>query len=550
MKNIIHIIFTAILLVSCSNEGDLWADNEVDSGSIVLKMRPNAPSVDSRAAEAGDDLLNENKIENIHVFFFPESATDADASIEHEYIDGLSFQGAGSFSTQLSTLTSSFSPGVSYDIYTIANLPADVSIPTSITLGGLKSLRTLTPISSHTLQDRFLMDGISTAVLNPSLLTPIVNVDMPLKRAMSKVRVQFMLDPGADVATATTAHVSLKNFAGVGSLLDESPYALTQSDYNSSVYVTGTPSTTFTFYCYENNWGPTSDDQTYLMVNLPHDTQPSNYYRVPINRHIDGGVTGRVERNMIYNVIVYIDEDGTVNESGKVVLNSNFTIIDWTTKDIVLETINQHYLNISEDDIVMPNTTTVELDYVADLPISITNISATCTEYNSSGNTSTVNYNSGDSEFPEFIIDPQTSTITVNSTIPINYVPKYMTFTVTNNQGLSLSASIVQYPTRYVTARLSTGNIRPVWYQGGRNLNLFTVNTLVPSTDGSYILGDPTNGFELTDSTEVGNRVVSPRFIVASQYGIYPSVTYTNAQTRCYEYALSITTTTSTIMHL
>ena len=539
MKNIIYIISIVILLMSCSKEHDIRTD-QADDRSIVLMVKQNAPSTETRSSEDGNSAYNENKIKNLHVFFFSHDATDAQTCIEYEQIDGLSFSGTSGFSMPLSTLTSGFTSGETYDVYTIANLPSNVTIPNPITLGGIKSLNSITPISSTSLQSSFVMDGMSSAVLNPTNLTEVINIDMPLKRAMSKIRVKFVIDTNSDVANATFAHVSLRKYAEIGSLLDENPHTLAQSDYSNSLYLTATPSNTFTFYCHENNWGSTSENETYLIANLPHASQPSNYYRIPINKYVNSVETGRVKRNMIYDVVVYIDQNGSKNESGKTVITSNYTITDWTTKDIILETINQHYLNISEDNIVMPNTSTVELDYVSDLPIAITNITATCVEYNSSGNTSTVTYDSGDPEFPEFIINTQTGTITINSDIPINYVPKYITFTVTNNQGLSLNASIVHYPTRYVTARLSTGNVKPQWYQGGRNLNLFTVNTLVPSTDGSYVLGDPTGGLGYTDATAAGNRVVSPQFIVASQYGIYPSVTYSDAQRRCYEYGEDI----------
>lgn len=539
MKNIIYIICSVIFLLSCSTENDLDISGN-NKGTIVLEMKPNDPSLQSKATEPGNDALNENKIENMYVFFFSQNAADNQVCIQSESFTGLSFQGTGTFSKDLTTPRNLFTPDAIYDVYTIVNLPANVTLPNPITLGGLKSLRTLTPITTTGVQNNFIMDGKVSAVLNPIALTPIVNVSMPLKRAVSKIRLKFILAPGTDVANATVAQVSLRHFGNKGSLLDNNPYTLTTSDYDNSPYVTGTPTSTFTFYCYENNWGTTSANETYLMANLPYTLTASNYYRIPINKYANSVETGRIERNMIYDVLAYIDNKGSDNESGTVAVNSNCIIIDWTTKNIVLKTINQHYLGISEYNIVMPNISTFTLNYVSDLPVSVTNITATCVQYSTTGVPSTVTYSSGQSQFPTFTVNPTTSTITINSTIPINYVPKNMTFTVTNNQGLSLNATIVQYPARYVTARLSTGNIKPEWYTGGTNLNLFTVNTLVPSSDGSYTLGDPTNGFAKTDSTAIGNKMVSPRFIIASQYGVYTRVAYPEAQTRCFLYGEDI----------
>lgn len=539
MKNILYVICSALLLFSCSKESDIGLDGD-NNGAIVLSMKPNDPTTQTRATEPGSDLLNENKIENVYVFFFPQNAADNQQCITSESFSGLSFQGTGTFSKDLTTPKNTFTAGTTYDVYTIVNLPANVTLPNPITLGGIKSLRTQTPITSTGLQNNFVMDGKVSAILNPTALTPVVNVDMPLKRAVSKIRVKFVLAPGSAVAGATVAQVALKHFARNGSLLDSNPSVLTSGDYDNSSYVTGTPANTFTFYCYENNWNTTSANETYLMANLPYTPTASNYYRIPINKYANSVETGRTERNMIYDVTAYIDNNGSDSENGTVIINSNCTITDWTTRNIVLKTISQHYLGISEYNIVMPNISTFTLSYVSDLPVSITNITAKCTQYSTTGVPSTVTYTSGQSQFPTFTVNSATSTITINSTIPVNYVAKNMTFTVTNNQGLSLNATIVQYPARYVTARTSTGNVKPLWNPGGTNLNLFTVNTLVPSSDGSYTLGDPTNGGVRTDSTAIGNKMVSPRFIIASQYGIFTREVYGVAQNRCFMYGEDI----------
>lgn len=535
MKNIIYILCSAALLFSCSAEGDL-EEYGGDSEGIVLNMQPYNPSVQSRATEPGDNLLNENKIENVHVFFFPQNAADNQVCTKYESFTGLSFQGTGVFSKELTTPRTLFSPGATYAVYVIANLPANVPVPSPLTLGAIKAMRTLTPINSTGLQGAFVMDSKVSAIPNPTQLTPIVNIDVPLKRAVSKIRVKLYLNPAALVAGSTVAQVSLRRFAASGSLLDGYPYALTSGDYLNSSYSTATPTTTFTFYCYENNWAASPANETYLILNVPYPSRPSNYYRVPVNKYANDPATGKIERNMIYDVSVYIDNNGTDTETGTVAVNGNCTITDWTTREVILKTISQHYLGISEYSIVMPNISTFTLNYVSDLPVSVTNVTATCTQYSSTGAASNVTYTSGQSQFPTFTVNPATSTITINSAIPINYVPKNMSFTVTNNQGLSLNATIVQYPARYVTARTSTGNIKPEWNTGGTNLNLFTVNTLVPSANGSYTLGDPTNGYARTDSTAIGNKMASPRFIIASQYGIYTRVNYPTAQNRCLLY--------------
>lgn len=538
MKKYALIIITVILFTACSKEK--FEQQEFRASGFILKMKP---EILTRATEDGDNLVNENKITSINVFFFPHSASDSDVCLHSEAHNGLSFNGTSTFQQELTTIDrTAFTAGATYDIYLIANLPSDVVLPNPITLGALKSLHTISAIVGNATQPSIVMDSRTTAVVNPTVATPIVYVTMPLKRALSKIRLKFSFESGSPVTAATTAAVSLKNYALRSSVMDGFPYSLLPADYSNTSYVNATPTSTFTFYSYENNWGGDTNKESYLMVNMPYGTHTSNYYRVAINKYALHSESGKLERNRIYDITAYIGEAGSDSEGEAVTVGSDYTIANWTTKDVILKTVNQHYLGISEYSISMANVATYTLNYVSDLPISIIGVTAKCSQYNTDGSTTQITYNSSQSQFPTFTINSAASTITINSTIPINYVPKYMTFTVTNNVGLSLNATIVQYPTRYVTARYSTGNVKPVWNTdpAQTNFNLFTVNTLVPSSNGSYTLGDPTNGMGKTDSLANGNKMVSPRFLIASQYGIYTSVNYLAAQNRCSDYGEDI----------
>lgn len=541
-----------LFLTACTTD---TIEEESGSGNrqIVLSLSPEESSVKTKATEAGDPALNENSIKTINVFFFSQNAPDTESCMHSESFNGLSFSGTGVFTQALTVSTANFLSGVTYDVYTIVNLPADVTVSGSVTLGALKALHTQTPINASVTQSAIMMDGKTSVVVNPVALTPIVNIPISLKRAAAKIRVTFNFGSGSPVAVATSASVTLKNHATKSSLLDGYPYASSGADYANSSVLTGVPTTsTFTFYAYENNWSTQPANETYLLVNIPYGTHASNYYRVPVNRYADTNsdgqnpsatnISGRIQRNRIYDVTVNINGGGSDTETGAVVVNGNYIITDWTTYQIILKTISQHYLGISDYAISMANISTYTLSFVADLPVSVTGVTATCTQYNTDGTMTPIIITSGQAQFPTFTVNQATSKITINSAIPINYVPKYMTFTVTNNLGLSQSATIVQYPARYVTARFSTGNVKPIWTPdvNQNNYNLFTVNTLVPSSNNSYTLGDPTNGYTKTDSLVDGNKMVSPRFIIASQYGIYTISQYTVAQTRCAEYGEDI----------
>lgn len=532
-------------ITACTNEIVDESAPETLTG-LVLELTPALPT--TRGTEVGNDALNENAINTLNVFFFPHGAADTQTCFYTESATNLGFTGTSPHQQVLKALQSTFAVGALYDIYAIANLPVDVVLPNPLTLGALKALNTLTPISASTTQPQFMMDGTVSAILNPTSTTPMITISMPLQRAAAKIRLTMIMNPTSPVAAATTASVVLTNYPARSSLLNGHPYSLTAADYTNSAPLVGIPTSTFTFYAYESNWSTTPANETYLMVNMPYGSHATNYYRIAVNRYSNNNSdgqnpsganpTGQLQRNMIYDVTAYINKPGTDTPSGAVSIPGNYTITDWTNYNIVLQTITQHYLGVGEYSIVMPNVSTHTLSYVADLPVSVVNVTATCTQYNADASTTAITYTSGQPQFPTFTVNPASSTITINSAIPVNYVPKYISLTVTNNNGLSLTTTIVQYPAIYVTARPSTGNVTPEWYQDGTqtNYNLFTVNTLVPSNTGAYSLGDPTYGNAKTDSLAAGNALVSPSFIIASQYAIYPSVTYTQAQTRCYLY--------------
>lgn len=555
MKKNIYIqgLMAAVLLLTACTTDTIEEASGSGNRQIMLSLSLEESSAKTKATEPGDPALNENSIKTIQVFFFSQNAPDTESCMHNESFSGLSFSGTGVFTQTLAVSATNFSSGVTYDVYTIANLPADVTVSSSITLGALKALHTLTPLNASVTQSAIMMDGKGSVVPNPVSITPVVNISVSLKRAAAKIRVTFNFGNGSPVAGATSASVTLKNHATKSALLDGYPYASTGADYTNSGVLTGVPTTsTFTFYAYENNWSTQPVNETYLLVNIPYGTHTSNYYRVPVNRYADTNsdgqnpsgvnVSGQIQRNRIYDVTVNINGGGSDTEAGAVVVNGNYTITDWTTYQIILKTISQHYLGISDYAISMANISSYTLSFVADLPVSVIGVTATCTQYNTDGTMTPIIITSGQAQFPAFVVNQAASTITINSAIPINYVPKYMTFTVTNGLGLSQSATIVQYPARYVTARFSTGNVKPVWTpdQAQNNYNLFTVNTLVPSSNNSYTLGDPTNGYTKTDSLAAGNKLVSPRFIIASQYGIYKLSLYTDAQVRCANYGEDI----------
>ncbi len=158
-------------------------------------------------------------------------------------------------------------------------------------------------------------------------------------------------------------------------------------------------------------------------------------------------------------------------------------------------------------------------------------------------------------------------TITINSPIPDNYVPRVIKFKVRNdNELVSSEITVNQYPPLYLVGRKSAHNPSSGW----TNNSMYVFNALVsnlPSALPKYedllrnysVTNDNTyktlatealrylnneakfsypqldkDGYTI-NSTE-NNRLISPRFMLASQYGTTNGESYSWALTRCLGY--------------
>lgn len=134
----IHPLLWSLLLIFCSacsgEEPEAAPTNDivlrfVTSGNLT---RSGSASNPGSNVDPGTDA--ENRIDNVAVWFYPANATDDAAPLL--YVTG------GSVSnlvlTQKALEEANMSINGSYDLYVAANLPTDVAVDKSTTLGGLK----------------------------------------------------------------------------------------------------------------------------------------------------------------------------------------------------------------------------------------------------------------------------------------------------------------------------------------------------------------------------------------------------------------------------
>ena len=556
MKSGIKYILLSLLAVgiaSCVAETE--PSDELGTGKTVQFM-VQTETGETKATEPGDPILNENRIDRIDVMFY-----DGETQRFYPTTAMTSFD-SNTNKVKIhvpSTAWLLFNNTTSYKMVVLANLNlprTDLENKTYTQMRQLVSSSNFTG-SPHP-QTNFLMDGTVNTVLsfnNPVLPT------VSLSRAAVKIRASIKYAQATGY-TPVSAKVKLMNYIDKTSLTSGLPYSSTIADFKATSYrdlaVPGvTTVTTNPFYTFESDWSLARQKEPYLIVemiwkNTSTQVEEPYYYKVPFNYlnspDLSSGLAFKLLRNTIYDIGLNINGLGSKIPEEPRSIQSNFTILNWKDRSILASFIEFHYMVVHELFVKMYNINTRSIGYSSSLPIEIFNIAASCEEYDTSGNKTIRNYTSADPQFPTITVDAANSEIDITSSIPINYVPKTITFSVRTigSTVITQAVTIIQYPPIYVTALWSTdtsaGSTDGVTSNNPNgapptqvNFNLFKITTVVPN-DPTFNVGDPRqySGSTMTTRTDVdGNNIRSPQFVIASQRGITSEYTYSVAQNRC-----------------
>ena len=570
-------------ITGCSN--DFVKTQLEDYGTIKVKIT--AKTDQTKATEPGEDVLNENYIEKIDLFFC--QGTTVYWYVEDQYVKTTDID---QYTKQLSI---GIPPerrgmdGVTYTLYAVVNGPTR-SVMTGIT--SFNDLQTIVienadfNLSLTDPLDKFLMTGsVNTGAIDVNDVHPITS-NLELKRAASKIRIHLNPIDVEDFTLVGRPEVRLVNYADKTSLLPGAPLTVaTDYEYKSTSYTPmarildngsvllgdetlppGTAVQEYTtrlpYYTYENDWTQFDIKETfiYLKVRLMSNvssTEVDYYYTVPLSTRLQAGST-QTQRNMLYDITADIRKIGNTEENIPTPIEGYVTVKPWPSVSTVDGTvINAVYLVVMEKDVVMPNITTRDIEYVTNLPsVRIDSIKASFTGYNIQGQP----VQGTPSTLPSIttIVSGGKTYIRVTNPVPVNYVPLYIKFNVVSDI-ITERVEVVQYPPRYVTAFLGSRGVD--YYRGSENgpgsthtnFNLFRITTIVNTTDmtleppsGSTqlecFIGDPATGNNGTTGTDLAtNRLISPDFIIASQNGVTQQRNYSGtnpegAQRRCQNY--------------
>lgn len=564
MKNSLHTLFTFIILVliillACDQQEPEEHQQSINYFSLGISFGNHFSRTLSYEESDWDGDFNEEKINAIDLLFYEGNTLKWHTN--HIEYDDISQKVIIPISQEKIPLFEN-NTSVTYNIYIIANNHANldrleegldnldilkelvIETPTFVTLGGTEA------------QPVFLMSGMISGIVN----LHNQNLGMvSLKRAASKIRIRLDKVSVPGYTQAGFASARLVHFTDKSVLLDNGiTYCPSSSDWKdtspcemSTKFVNTTTLTTAApFYAYSNDWNDDKSRESYVVLSIPlkdeHNTANVYHYRIPLTSSSltgdDAQYKHKLKRNCLYDIEVSIGVLGSI-EGPLMVVSGNYTIKDWSTREVLVEIPDSHYLAISEHRIVMPNTDNYELtfhSYIPDVSIVENSMKATYT-YIDSTSCEPVTAEVSIDQLPVVTVAAGVTTgkIRIESKLPVNFIPKDIEFKVTNGV-LTETITIQQLPSTYFTvtkgiASSDYENYDALQNAGLSNPYMYGITLLV--SDSNISCGFPptdANGYTMNNK-EVA-RIVSPKFEIISHFGFNKGIVNTEALIRCKEY--------------
>lgn len=593
MKRYIKYILTFVLFscaVSCTVDDEIANPN--DGGQMVLRL---ASSTMTRADN--DNSRNEDKLVIADLYLFKTDA-DGKATGNSQWHKRVTFNsnatdldytatssnGTGSVSNlkiDNTVLTSVFgtdgkSSGM---LYVIANYDKKVtsgekveveSLPDQATLEELQKIVVATAQWGPSTegadwadQSSFVMDGIGTVTKNGSSVGSEEAISLTRAAAKIELTITGYTDkveyngatwsPVLDHATVK-AYVTMNNSVTssyVGAAWDGTytydattkRYGFTTAtrkieneDDETSETVTVYPQAN-PFYSYSSDWSGTDGaNKASLLLAVPWknnetDETKHSFYEIPIGSRIND----KIERNKYYKIDIFVGTLGSFEESKKVTLTPNITVVDWSTGQIDVYISEAKYLVVDETDVKIYNKTEYYIPYASSHTLNNIEI-VSVTKPNYSGDTATsytyepgtdktvvtptVNDDGkGNTAQFELEVDEQQSAdgkyngviklshtlVNDNTSDAFDYVPYTITVKVTNACGFTEEIIYKQYPAIYIENHLNSSKTNvDKWSDGGTGTNgngygYVMVNTLYKDRV-NYYSGDNWQTVESFDS--------------------------------------------------
>ena len=542
-KYIFPLVLTTIALffasVGCTRES--LGDGRAHVGKNSLLLQLQVSPTDLRATEVGEDAYNENTVSSITVLFYKggqlfwQSKESGQGGITPN--GSITTPGRHYIIPVPDDKKAQLNGVNSFNVYVVCNKASFVAPATEAAL--LKEV--VTDELNATAPTSFVMIGSATNKKIDMATQAGRNLgSIGLKRVAAKVRV---LRPTVDVAgyvQVGDAQVKLRNYADRGYLATAENVPTAEyktTDYRPVTEVLPNGGKAMHFYSYYNEWASPAalGQRPELMVQIKMKKEgesdnmaKSYYYKVPLEPEQKS-----LESNKLYKLSLRIEIIGSPTAENPEPVTGSVSVEDWSKHEDSYGLPATQFLVVAEHDVKMKNMTQYDLLYQSSKhPITINIKKVYATFVDDQGVTQTISYTQGMAEYPTITFDA--NTIHINSSIPVNNVPKYIEFEVTNGvSGLVEKVKVTQVPSSFIIHTMGTSSsLNPSGQLPShlKNKAMYHIRILVPPEnmilgfppmeDVEFFDGNTSKGFKkLTKNDVETSRMVSPSFELASQLG-------------------------------
>lgn len=388
-----------------------------------------------------------------------------------------------------------------------------------------------------------------------------------------------LIDDGSDVLNATVDHngdyfdVKDRTFSAVGT---------SKTQFKQSV----------PFYSYTTRWEANAEDEVYLKLSIPWKVTTADaeayqtyYYLIPVN--MDGK---SLVRNSFYKITLDVKALG--GQSEPIEVEPSYVVLDWSTGEVNVDLSRPKYLVVDENSVIMNNINSYSVGYQSSDAISVVITKIEHPNLMTGETTTAYNDTTGTASTNGFTVSKNDDVVTLTHELDndrtdgvYDYFPYTVTVVVKNTvTGFSETIVFKQYPAIYVDVDKNTDydDNSANWWEsdtndnkgytfvnngsgsygnnngltgGNKNPSMYIINISALDSD-EYIIGDPrstsinnlsgsttapaiypnTNRRTLTyyyPAAPASDKIIAPKFRIASSYGVTSSISYENAQKRC-----------------
>lgn len=506
-KSLKYFIMALVVAAGTScTEDIILPDQDLENGSIMLDVssKPHTKSLtDEDLASKGPEAY----VTHIDLYIFGEQ-TEAS---ENVYYERFTYSSPAQPDVKaLGAKKSQFKSGQGYDVYVIANSTASAADLAAVaTAADLEALVQtdeyvyFTGLDQENVPETFLMDAkLASVVLNPTgKETEDTEIDVALTRAAAKVVVELYEGESVEFQSPDNAHVyhfrNLPYSTAVLSGVAHTPAIRStvghqvngyvkwnkdatgsiSTDANGTATVTGEPQVSITGYMYAYDFSAQEMDRhTSLVVNIPlsmgsgsdQTVYPANYYKIPLSNAL------KFERNKMYRIRAKVNAPGAQTSFDPIELAVlGYDVIDWATygPDINVggNDNKPKYLQLNLDHVDMYNVNTDENSLTFASSSYISSITLKEAYYFNSRdvrvNLSTSTATGDQAAYASIKAVAQANVLNGGITITSPFVAdskagitdshknaiRYLTFEVRNQDNLTATFTVAQYPTLYIT---------------------------------------------------------------------------------------------------